>query len=190
MPCEVVHAPAIHLRLGLRRLASGDADGRVAVWDVLSGAVTGALEDPLGAATGRRTEPDRRTGVVALAWLRAAPALVGIAVAGGMFVLWDPSGARRFPADRLYLSHTVPEGMPPEQPYTRNCLDRVPQGQLPWCVRAIAAGGGVVWKKDLGGSGEGLASIQVDPLDRRVLCLAGTRGSLTVLKLVQPAKDR
>ena len=57
-------------------------------------------------------------------------------------------------------------------------------------LRGIAVGGGVVWKKDLGGSGEGLASIQVDPLDRRVLCLAGTRGSLTVLKLVQPAKDR
>ncbi len=75
------------------RLASGDADGRVAVWDVLSGAVTGALEDPLGAATGRRTEGDRRTGVVALAWLRAAPALVGVALAGGMFVLWDPRGA-------------------------------------------------------------------------------------------------
>ncbi len=75
------------------RLASGDADGRVAVWDVLSGAVTGALEDPLGAATGRRTEADRRTGVVALAWLRAAPALLGIALAGGMFVLWDPRGA-------------------------------------------------------------------------------------------------
>ena len=48
----------------------------------------------------------------------------------------------------------------------------------------------MVWKKDLGGSGEGLASIQVDPLDRRVLCLCGTKGSLTVLKLVQPAKDR
>ena len=75
------------------RLASGDADGRVAVWDVLSGAVTGALEDPLGAATGRRTEGDRRTGVVALAWLRAAPALLGVGLAGGMFVLWDPRGA-------------------------------------------------------------------------------------------------
>ena len=42
----------------------------------------------------------------------------------------------------------------------------------------------------MGGGGEGLTSIQVDPLDRRTLCLCGTKGSLTVLKLVNPARDR
>ena len=48
-----------------------------------------------------------------------------------------------------------------------------------------------MWKKDFSGGGsERLASIQVDPLDRRVLCLCGTKGSLTVLRLVQPTKDR
>ena len=66
---------------------------------------------------------------------------------------------------------------------------------IPWCSTAHSqiiffAVDVVVWKKDLGASGEGLTAIQIDPLDRRLLCLCGTKGSLTVLKLVNPAKDR
>ena len=62
----------------------------MAVWDVLGTCVVAGLEDPAGAATGRRTEPEKRTPVVALAWVRAPPALLGIALAGGLFILWDP----------------------------------------------------------------------------------------------------
>lgn len=47
-----------------------------------------------------------------------------------------------------------------------------------------------MWKKEVGGGSEGLTAIQVDPLDRRTLCLCGTKGSLNVLKLVNPARDR
>lgn len=75
------------------RLASGDADGRVAVWDVLGSCVVAGLEDPLGTATGKRTDGDKRTPVVSLAWLRAPPALLGIALGGGMFIIWDPKCA-------------------------------------------------------------------------------------------------
>lgn len=86
--CAAINA--LDRRLYLPRLATGDADGRVAVWDVLGSCVVAGLEDPAGAATGRRTEPEKRTPVVSLAWLRAAPSLLGIALAGGLFIVWDP----------------------------------------------------------------------------------------------------
>ena len=47
-----------------------------------------------------------------------------------------------------------------------------------------------MWKKEVGNGSEGLTAIQVDPIDRRTLCLCGTKGSLNVLKLVNPFKDR
>lgn len=46
---------------------------------------------------------------------------------------------------------------------------------------AACAGGGIVWKKEFGAEAS-LASICVDPSDARRICVAGNRGSLTVLR--------
>jgi len=51
------------------------------------------------------------------------------------------------------------------------------------------AGSTIVWKKDISPA-DGLQALQVDPHDRRHLCLCGGRGALTVLKLLNPARDR
>lgn len=51
------------------------------------------------------------------------------------------------------------------------------------------AGGGVIWKRDI--SMDSLfSSIQVDPSDRRRICLCGERGSLMVMHLLDLEKDR
>ena len=59
------------------------------MWDVLGSCLIAGLEDPLGMALGKRTDGDKRTSVMSLAWLKAAPVLLGIALAGGMFIVWD-----------------------------------------------------------------------------------------------------
>lgn len=43
----------------------------------------------------------------------------------------------------------------------------------------------MVWKKDFG-TDAALASICTDPTDARRVCVAGTKGSLNVLKFAQP----
>ncbi len=78
-----------------RRLASGDADGRVVVWDVASGSIIAALDDALTAAHGRRPDtlpPGRGAGVVAVAWVTAEHGMLGVAVAAGTFLVWDTQG--------------------------------------------------------------------------------------------------
>lgn len=78
-----------------RRLASGDADGRVVVWDVASGSIIAALDDALTAAHGRRPDalpPGRGAGVVAVAWVTAEHGMLGVAVAAGTFLVWDTRG--------------------------------------------------------------------------------------------------
>jgi hypothetical protein len=75
-------------------LASGDAEGRVAVWDAAGGgAPRAALADPVGAAFGRGgggggTDPPPG-GVRGLAWATAAN-LLCVLVAPGYLLLWDP----------------------------------------------------------------------------------------------------
>jgi WD40 repeat protein len=76
------------------RLASGDAEGRVVVWDIASGTPVLALEDPLHAAAGPKSERGRGGAVRGLAWVLASPARLAIVTASGAFLVWDVAGAR------------------------------------------------------------------------------------------------
>lgn len=79
------------------RLASGDNEGRVVIWDVTSGTVVASLEDPLAAAqtpgpVARKTEPGKGGAVKGLAWIMSNPCVLGIVMTSGMFLVWDPQG--------------------------------------------------------------------------------------------------
>ncbi|KAL3161421.1 hypothetical protein ABBQ32_010311 [Trebouxia sp. C0010 RCD-2024] len=80
------------------RLASGDTEGRVLVWDVSSGTVIASLEDPLAAAQtpgpiARRPEPGKGGAVRGLAWIMSNPCVLAIVLASGMFLVWDMQAA-------------------------------------------------------------------------------------------------
>lgn len=79
------------------RLASGDNEGRVVVWDVSSGTVIASLEDPLSAAqspgpVARKAEPGKGGAVRGLAWIMSNPCVLGIVMTSGMFLVWDMQG--------------------------------------------------------------------------------------------------
>lgn len=79
------------------RLAAGDEDGRVVVWDVHSTAAVAGLEDPWLAAQGRRLDVGSKAGgVQALAWVGSNPYLLAVAVSG-LFLIWDPKGGSSLP---------------------------------------------------------------------------------------------
>ena len=85
------------------RLASGDNEGRVVVWDVTSGTVIASLEDPLSAAqspgpVARKAEPGKGGAVRGLAWIMSNPCVLGIVLASGMFLVWDMQGMHHNPA--------------------------------------------------------------------------------------------
>ena len=73
-------------------LASGDSEGRVVVWDVLSGAPVAALEDAYWAgfsvADGGRRADAPRPAVRGLAWATAQN-LLAVLLAPGFLLLWD-----------------------------------------------------------------------------------------------------
>ena len=74
------------------RVATGDAEGRVVIWDVHTGQPTAALEDPWLAATGRRGDgQSKAAGVQALAWVLPNPSKLAIALSN-ILVIWDPEG--------------------------------------------------------------------------------------------------
>ncbi|KAK9845287.1 hypothetical protein WJX81_002462 [Elliptochloris bilobata] len=77
------------------RLASGDSEGRVVVWDVAAAAAIAALEDPAGVAPGaagsRAGGPGRGGAVRGLAWVLAGPAALAVALSSGHFLIWDPA---------------------------------------------------------------------------------------------------
>ena len=82
------------------RLASGDNEGRVVVWDVSSGTVIASLEDPLSAAqspgpVARKTETGKGGAVRGLAWIMSNPCVLGIVMTSGMFLVWDMQGMLR-----------------------------------------------------------------------------------------------
>lgn len=52
-----------------------------------------------------------------------------------------------------------------------------------------AAAGAVLWRKDFGPE-HAMSSIQVDPTDWRHVCLCGAKGSITVLRLLNLARDK
>ncbi|KAI3424707.1 hypothetical protein D9Q98_008096 [Chlorella vulgaris] len=84
------------------RLASGDDDGRVMVWNVNTGAVIAALEDPWASAFGTAAGAKRPEGgggggggsvyrppVIGLAWCTASPSVLAVLLAPCMLLLWD-----------------------------------------------------------------------------------------------------
>ncbi|KAL4422261.1 hypothetical protein ABPG75_008458 [Micractinium tetrahymenae] len=77
------------------RLASGDEEGRVMVWNVNTGAVIAALEDPWGSAFGasgaKRPEgaPNGRPPVVGLQWATSSPSVLAVLLAPCILILWD-----------------------------------------------------------------------------------------------------
>lgn len=74
------------------RIASGDAEGQVAVWDAHTGLPVAVLEDPWLAATGRRGDPQAKlAGVKALAWVLSDPSVLAIALSN-MLIIWNPQG--------------------------------------------------------------------------------------------------
>ena len=73
----------------LSRVASGDQEGRVVVWDIATGTPVISLEDPVQAAGGARS---RGGAVKGLAWVMANPARLAIVLAGGMVLVWDVQG--------------------------------------------------------------------------------------------------
>ena len=73
----------------LSRVASGDQEGRVVVWDIATGTPVISLEDPVQAAGGARSKGGAVKG---LAWVMANPARLAIVLAGGMFLVWDVQG--------------------------------------------------------------------------------------------------
>ena len=73
----------------LSRVASGDQEGRVVVWDIATGTPVISLEDPIQAAGGARSKGGAVRG---LAWVMANPARLAIVLAGGMVLVWDVQG--------------------------------------------------------------------------------------------------
>ena len=64
------------------------------VWDVSTATALASLDDPLQAAAGqaKRSETGRAGAVRGLAWVMTGPAMLAIALASGMFVVWDTRG--------------------------------------------------------------------------------------------------
>ncbi|KAK9829709.1 hypothetical protein WJX72_007460 [[Myrmecia] bisecta] len=94
------------------RLASGDQEGRVVVWDVTSANVIATLDDPHQAATGAGRKADKPAGIKDLAWVMSSPCLLGILMASGLFVVWDTRGGgvvwkKDFGAEQLLASIKV-----------------------------------------------------------------------------------
>jgi hypothetical protein len=54
----------------------------------------------------------------------------------------------------------------------------------------VPAGGGLLWKRELGTGPQLYGQLAVAPLDSRQLCLCGSSGSLVVLQLSDPARDK
>ena len=97
----------VHYCAVARRLASGDSDGNVVVWDVLSGTPLIVLGD-LPAAQHLYREYLKGLGsfisaapdglpppgaISALAWIMPKDPLLAVLVAPGLLLLWDTTGA-------------------------------------------------------------------------------------------------
>lgn len=78
------------------RLASGDAEGRVVVWDISSSTPVLILEDPLHTASGAKSERGKGGAVRGLAWVMANPVHLAIVLASGNFLVWDVNGGPPF----------------------------------------------------------------------------------------------
>ena len=74
------------------RLASGDAEGRVVVWNLHTGSPTSGVIDLYNTATGKQSRSSQ--SVCALAWVGSNPCKLAVAMEG-LFVVLDPKGERQ-----------------------------------------------------------------------------------------------
>ena len=82
------------------RVASGDMEGRLVVWNVLSGSALCGLNDAWSAALGKR--PEGKSGAIcAVNWVSADPSKLAIAM-DGLFILYDPRGGWFCPKPMFY----------------------------------------------------------------------------------------
>lgn len=183
----------------LSRVASGDQEGRVVVWDVATGTPVISLEDPVQAAGGARSKGGAVKG---LAWVMANPARLAIVLAGGMVLVWDVQGGSSPLFGRMFWGGPHPS-MPKLLPMKSGaicawqlllCVQSWPDGRhlltsSPAAKDCRCAGNTCLWKKDFGPEAA-LCAVKVDPSDARRLCLAGQKGSLIVLRLTGMARDR
>ena len=92
--CPECHSRSMGSAGASLRLASGDTDGRVVIWDIATGTPVLTLEDPLHAAAGPKSDRGKGGAVRGLAWVLASPARLGIVTASGAFLVWDVEGER------------------------------------------------------------------------------------------------
>jgi hypothetical protein len=87
------------------RLASGDSEGCVVVWEIATATPVLSLEDPLQAASanGKKSEPGKSGAVRGLAWVCANPARLAIVLASGVVLVWDVQGELVSPSACLLL---------------------------------------------------------------------------------------
>ncbi|CAD7702710.1 unnamed protein product [Ostreobium quekettii] len=71
------------------RLASGDKEGSVVVWDVTRVSVLAKLEDPRGGAG-----EQGGAGVQDVAWVMSPPCLLAVLLASASLLLWDTKGGQ------------------------------------------------------------------------------------------------
>lgn len=75
------------------RLASGDREGNVVVWDVLQVGVVCKLGNPKGDGEGC-------LGVMSLAWILKDPCLLAVVLGPATLVVWDIQGTMNEPSHR------------------------------------------------------------------------------------------
>lgn len=91
------HKYGLSYRLWTCRLASGDNEGRVVVWDVTTATAMATLEDPSAAAAAagpspKKVEPGKGGPVRDLVWVMSNPCLLAVVLANGMLLVWDQAG--------------------------------------------------------------------------------------------------
>lgn len=170
-PDTLAHEPSARCQL---RLASGDAEGAVVVWDVLAAAPMARLADvPRAAAlvhahTATRGALSNNNSTAQDAGASSAAALQGSSGqrTGGVTAAAPPPQA-----GVTSLAWVLPG---------RHVLAVVvaPALLLLWDTR----GGGLLWHTDLGG-GERYGQLAASPLDARALCLCGSGGALVALQI-------
>lgn len=71
------------------RLASGDKEGNVVVWDVLQVAVVCKLGNV-------KTDGEANQGVTSLAWILNDPCLLAVVLGPATLVVWDIQGEIKY----------------------------------------------------------------------------------------------
>ena len=123
------HRCRLSCQLWTCRLASGDNEGRVVVWDVTTATAMATLEDPSAAAAAagpnpKKVEPGKGGPVRDLAWVMSNPCLLAVVLANGLLLVWDQAGKRP-----MAIARTMRRAA--WQPQWHRGSQEVTQGRLP-----------------------------------------------------------